>query len=162
MEDLGRKIKKLDKLFKLRMDRNLEKLDITAMQMHTLIYLYHNCDKKITQKDLCIEFGVKHSTMSGILSRMQDKNLIYTKQDENNKKCKDIYVTEYALEIKEQLDLNRDNTERILVENLTANDVKNLHKYLDKLYNNLLNDANLTDQELKSIKMKKWKENGKC
>ena len=73
MEDLGHQIKRIDRLFKLRMDRNLEKSGLTNSQMHVLMYLLHHPDQKVTQKCLCQEFEVKHSTMSGILNRMEDK-----------------------------------------------------------------------------------------
>ena len=36
MEDLGHQIKRIDRLFKLRMDRNLEKSGLTNSQMHVL------------------------------------------------------------------------------------------------------------------------------
>ena len=93
MEDLGHQIKRIDRLFKLRMDRNLEKSGLTNSQMHVLMYLLHHPDQKVTQKCLCQEFEVKHSTMSGILNRMKDKNLIDIKIDEDNKKFKNIYVS---------------------------------------------------------------------
>ena len=101
MEDLGHQIKRIDRLFKLRMDRNLEKSGLTNSQMHVLMYLLHHPDQKVTQKCLCQEFEVKHSTMSGILNRMKDKNLIDIKIDEDNKKFKNIYVTKEAYGIKD-------------------------------------------------------------
>ena len=42
MEDLGHQIKRIDRLFKLRMDRNLEKSGLTNSQMHVLMYLLHH------------------------------------------------------------------------------------------------------------------------
>ena len=67
IEHLGHKIKLLDQLFKLRMNKNLEKFDITDAQMHVLFYISHHAGEKVTQKQLAEHLKVKHSTMAGIL-----------------------------------------------------------------------------------------------
>ena len=69
-EHFGPIIKRIDQLFKIRMNQNLQQLDITATQMHVLLHLHCNSGNKITQKDLANHFEVKHSTMAGILSRL--------------------------------------------------------------------------------------------
>lgn len=52
MEHIGHKIKKIDQLFKMRMDQNLEQLGVTFAQMHVLMYLFRNNNgEKITQKN---------------------------------------------------------------------------------------------------------------
>lgn len=115
MEHLGHKIKRIDHLFKLRMDKNLEQLDVTFAQMHVLTYLFRNGDKKITQKQLADHLGVKHSTMSGILKRLQEKELIEIRVDEENKKYKNIYTTMKAAKLNEQLNTHRDETEALFI-----------------------------------------------
>ncbi len=103
MEFFGYKIKKINHLFKSRLDRNLEQLDITVAQMQTLIYLFKDNGKKVTQKQLAEYFSVKHSTMSGILKRLQEKELIEICIDEENKKYKNIYTTTKAVELNEKI-----------------------------------------------------------
>lgn len=151
MEDLGYQIKRIDRLFKLRMDRNLEKSGLTNSQMHVLMYLLHHPDQKVTQKCLCQEFEVKHSTMSGILNRMKDKNLIDIKIDEDNKKFKNIYVTKEAYGIKEKLDLYKSKTEEILVKGFSDDEKNKLENFLERLYANLLDDSQLNEEDLKCL-----------
>ncbi len=149
MEHLGHKIKMIDHLFKLRMDRNLEQLDLTVTQMHVLIYLFRNSGNKITQKQLAEYLCVKHSTVSGILKRLQEKELIEIRVDEENKKYKNIYTTMKAVQLNEQMRLHRDKTEALFVKGFSSDELAQLVGYLDRLYNNLLLNSELSDKEIK-------------
>ena len=58
MEDLGHQIKRIDRLFKLRMDRNLEKSGLTNSQMHVLMYLFvlpKKTGKTVSWKSIIIQ-----------------------------------------------------------------------------------------------------------
>lgn len=147
MEYFGYKIKKINHLFKSRLDRNLERLDITVAQMQTLIYLSINSGKKVTQKQLAEYFEVKHSTMSGILKRLQEKELIQICIDEENKKYKNIYTTTKAAQLNEELENYRNKTEALLLNGFSKEEIKQLASYLDRLYDNLNNE--LSDKEIK-------------
>ncbi|MCI8955814.1 MAG: MarR family transcriptional regulator [Eubacterium sp.] len=149
MEHLGHKIKMIDHLFKLRMDKNLEQLDVTFAQMHVLIYLFRNSGVKITQKQLAEHLCVKHSTMSGILKRLQEKELIEIKVDEENKKYRNINTTKKAAQLNEQMRAHRDETEALFIQGFSDIELKQLVCYLDRLYNNLLLNSALSDKEIK-------------
>lgn len=155
MEYLGHKIKKIDQLFKLRMNRNLEELDITNTQMHILAYLIHNKQNKITQKLLAEEFDVKHSTMSGILSRLKEKELIEIKVDEENKKYRLIFPTSKAFLLDKRMILHRDETEAIFLRGFTDKEKMILSTYLDRLYDNLVSYSDFTEQDIECLKQKK-------
>lgn len=148
MEHLGHKIKRIDQLFKIRMNHNLEQLDLTIAQMHILIYLIKNNDEKITQKKLADHFGVKHSTMSGILNRLKEKDLIEVRVDEENKKYKNIYPASKAILLDEQMDLHRNETESLLLRGFTKEEAEQLGSYLDRLYNNLLQGSEISDKDI--------------
>lgn len=154
MEHIGHKIKQLDHLFKIRMDKNLEKLGVTATQMHVLTYLLNTQDEKNTQKKLSEHFAVKHSTMSGILNRLKEKELIEIKVDEENKKYRNIYLTEKAKQLDEQMLSHRDETEAVLTKNFTQEEIMQLLGYLDRLYNNLLSDSEISDADMKCFNKK--------
>lgn len=147
LRDLGHKFRQIDQMFKLRMNNNLEELDITIAQMHVLGYLGHHEGEKVTQKILAQEFNVKHPTMSGILQRMQEKGLISISVDENNKKYKNIIKTKKADKIKDEMDKYRDYTEAVLTDGFSDDEINTLSKLLDKVYNNLMNDSNMSDEE---------------
>lgn len=158
MEHFGHKIKKIDHLFKLRMDRKLEELDITFTQMHILMFLLHNNKEKITQKYLAEHFGVKHSTMSGILSRLKEKGLIDIKVDEENKKYRDIYPTSKAYLIDEQMISQRNENEETVLKGFSEEEKMQLSGFLDRLYQNLISDFDLTDTDIECFKQKRTME----
>lgn len=149
MEHLGFKMKKIDQLFKLRMNHNLEQLDITLTQMHVLTFLFRYSDEKITQKVLSEEFGVKHSTMSGILTRLKEKDLIDIRVDEENKKYRNIYLMPKAQRLNEQMNINRQETESLLVKGFSDKEIEQLCNYLDRLYHNLLIGSEISDRAMK-------------
>lgn len=146
MEHLGFKIRKIHQLIKLHMNHNLKQLDITVSQMHVLTYLFRYGDEKITQKILSEEFGVKHSTMSGILARLKEKGFIDIRVDEQNKKYRNIYLTSKARRLKEQMNANREKTESLLIKDFTDKEIEQLCNYLDRLYHNLLTDSEISDK----------------
>lgn len=116
------------------MNQNLQQLDITATQMHVLLHLHCNSGNKITQKDLANHFEVKHSTMAGILSRLSEKNLIEITVDEENKKFKNITLTNKAMEKIELMTSQRDETESILLKGFSSDETTRLRAYLERLY----------------------------
>lgn len=145
MESLGHKFKLIDKMFKFRVEQKFKNLDITFSQAGVLSYMERHPDIKITQKHLCEQFNVKHSTMAGILQRMAEKNLITIVVDEKNKKYKNIYRTKQAELIQEEMERHRNYTEQVVLKGFTKEETETLHLYLDRVFHNLLNDTNLDD-----------------
>lgn len=140
MENLGRKIKLISQQIKYRMDKETEEIGITYSQVQVLRYLEKCENEKVTQKRLANEFNVKHSTMAGILQRMLEKDLIRIEVDQDNKKFKNIYLTKNALEIKEQIEHRIKFTESVLIKDIEKNEVELIHKLLDKIHENLINE----------------------
>ena len=161
MEHIGHKIKRIDQLFKLRMDYNLEEFDITNTQMHILAFIIHNKNNKITQKLLAEHFGVKHSTMSGILSRLKEKELIEILVDEDNKKYRNIYPTPKAFQLDKRMLSQRDETESIIMSGFTAKEIEEFCSYLDRLYDNLVSYSEFTNQDMERLKHRKVMERRK-
>ena len=154
IEHLGHKIKLLDQLFKLRMNKNLEKFDITDAQMHVLFYISHHAGEKVTQKQLAEHLKVKHSTIAGILNRLKEKELIDIRPDEENKKYKNITLTPKACDIQESLSEYRNMTEEVWVEGFTKDEISNLHNYLNRVYDNLLNNSPISENDIECFRKK--------
>lgn len=93
-------IKKLDKVFKQNFDQELERVGLTFSQMRVLRFLEDNPNTKITQKDISKELDIQHSTTIGLLKRMQEKGLVTVVVDEDNRRCRNIFLTSKAEEIK--------------------------------------------------------------
>ena len=120
--------------------------------MHVLLHLHCNSGNKITQKDLANHFEVKHSTMAGILSRLSEKNLIEITVDEENKKFKNITLTNKAMEKIELMTSQRDETESILLKGFSSDETTRLRAYLERLYSNLVSGTDISEQDIGCLK----------
>lgn len=147
MEHFGHKFKRIDTMFKMRMDKNLENLDLTLSQMHVLIYLDMHSGEKVTQKILANEFNVKHSTMAGILQRMKEKGLIEITVDSDNKKYKNIVTTAKADLIREETKKQKEETEAVLLKGFSKEETDILYEFLERVYKNLEDDCESTDKK---------------
>ena len=103
MEHYGILIKKLDKVFKQNFNQELERVGLTFSQMRVLRFIEDNPKMKITQKDISNELDIQHSTTIGLLKRMQEKGLVRVVVDEDNRRCRNIFLTEKAEDISLQI-----------------------------------------------------------
>ena len=119
MEHYGVLIKKLDKVFKQNFDQELERVGLTFSQMRVLRFLEDNPNTKITQKDISKELDIQHSTTIGLLKRMQEKGLVTVVVDEDNRRCRNIFLTSKAEEISCEMERGRTIMENRAVASFT-------------------------------------------
>lgn len=79
--------------FKRIMDGNFQKYELTGVQANILFYLNFQEDAPI-QKDLENYFQVSHSAITGILSRLKEKNMVDFVDNPKDKRCKCIIITD--------------------------------------------------------------------
>ena len=58
------------------MTENLEKMDLTASQGRLMAFLFHRGDSPTYAKDVETTFQLTHPTVSGLLSRLEQKGFI--------------------------------------------------------------------------------------
>lgn len=73
------------------MTAELEKMDLTAAQGHIMGYLAHKSQPPCP-RDIENEFHLSHPTVSGLLSRLEQKDFIELRTDENDRRIRRIYV----------------------------------------------------------------------
>lgn len=69
----------------------LESMDLTASQGHIMAFLAHQTEPPCP-RDIETEFQLSHPTVSGLLSRMEQKGFIQLLPDPNDRRCKRIYI----------------------------------------------------------------------
>lgn len=141
MNCLGKKFKKIDELFKAGFNKQLESVDLTFAQMNVLVYLENSGNARVTQKELASALEIKHSTMAGILKRMQEKGLVDVVIAPENKKYKNIYRTQKAKEIKNEIDKHRKKNAKTVVKGFSKEEIELLDTLLDKVLQNLKEDS---------------------
>ena len=75
------------------MDNALETMELTGAQGHIMAYLAH-AKTPPCPRDLEAEFQLTHPTVSGLLSRLEQKGFIELQTDPEDRRCKRIYVLE--------------------------------------------------------------------
>ena len=87
----GRLVRTLHRCTDQAMNAELEKMDLTAAQGHIMGYLAHTkhppCPRDIEE-----EFHLSHPTVSGLLSRLEQKDFIRLETDPEDRRVKRIYV----------------------------------------------------------------------
>lgn len=135
-KDVGWKIKRLHSAYAQFRERNIQKLDLTSTQAFLLGYLSHHSDAPVYAGDIGRDFGLRHPTVSGLLSRMEQKGFIRYEADEDHRR-KRIVLTERALAVHEQILEQIHATNMLATANLTKDEVATLHRLLDQVYANL-------------------------
>lgn len=130
-------IKKLDKVFKQNFNQELERVGLTFSQMRVLRFLEDNPNTKITQKDISKELDIQHSTTIGLLKRMQEKGLVTVVVDEDNRRCRNIFLTSKAEEISCEMERGRTIMENRVVASFTEEEKEIFYRLLNKAIDNL-------------------------
>ena len=137
MEHYGVLIKKLDKVFKKNFDQELERVGLTFSQMRVLRFIEDNHNTKITQKDSSHDLEIQHSTTIGLLKRMQEKGLVTVVVDEDNRRCRNIFLTSKAEEISCEMERGRTIMENRVVASFTEEEKEIFYRLLNKAIDNL-------------------------
>ena len=96
------------------MSNALAQMDLTASQGRVMGYLNH-CAQPPCARDVEEEFHLSHPTVSGILSRLEKKDFIEFRPDEQDRRVKRIYLRPKGIEYHERIHrVIRENEQRIV------------------------------------------------
>lgn len=96
----------------------LEQMELTAAQGHIMGYLSHQSDPPCP-KDIETAFHLSHPTVSGILSRLEQKGFIQLRTDLGDRRCKRIYIQPKGLECHQKMHRCIQSNEERLVADFT-------------------------------------------
>ena len=80
----------------------LTQMDLTAAQGHVLGYITHRQEPPCA-RDIEEVFQLSHPTVSGILSRLEQKDFIELRPDDQDRRCKRIYTRPKGWELQEHM-----------------------------------------------------------
>lgn len=130
---LGYQFKLIQEKFKKYFNASLESMDLTFSQFVVLDYLEKNREGKVTQKDISQALQLKHSTVIGILKRLEVKEMVQCIVDQENKRYRNVLLTKKAVNSLEEMYRHREEMEKRLVSNLTKEEEKELRILLSKV-----------------------------
>lgn len=138
-EPLGFKFRLIHEAFAKRLNNQLREEDMTFSQMMVVSYLWENREKKITQKDISEALHIKHPTTIGLLKRLEEKEMVKVVVDPDNRKYRNIAITQKGNDFIRRSDDRRKHTDKTLVESFSDEEVVLLRNLLDRVIDNMSN-----------------------
>lgn len=123
-----------DALFAQRMG----KLRVTASQCRVLMYLEGRGGQAVSQRELEQYLGVSHTTVKGLLARLEEKGYVRTAFDSTDGRVKHAYLTEVFQRLREETQSQVQGFENQLVQGFSADELEQLRSMLERIYHNTL------------------------
>lgn len=114
----------------------LEQMGLTAAQGRILGYVAHH-NGPPCPKDIENAFHLSHPTVSGLLSRLEQKAFLQLRTDAEDRRCKRIYLLEKGLTCQEQIGLLIRQHEARIVQGFTPEEQAQFASYLQRAVENL-------------------------
>ena len=114
----------------------LETMELTAAQGHIMAYLAHRKTPPCP-RDIEAEFQLSHPTVSGILSRLEQKGFIALKTDPDDRRCKRIYVLEKGVQCHALMHETIQNNEKRIVDGFSPEEQELFGQLLQRAITNM-------------------------
>ena len=121
------------------MDNAMESMDLTAAQGHIMAYLAHTKEPPCP-RDVETEFHLSHPTVSGLLSRLEQKKFIELLTDPEDRRCKRIYVLDKGRRCHEVMHRTILENEQRMTEGFTPEERELFHSLLQRAIRNMGGD----------------------
>ena len=114
----------------------LTSVDLTGAQGHIMGFITHR-QTPPCPRDIEEAFQLSHPTVSGILSRLEQKGFIELRPDENDRRCKRIYLLPKGRELDETMHRTILETEESLVRDFSEEERQQFAALLSRAIENL-------------------------
>lgn len=109
--------------------------DLTGSQFRILMVLYKAPSGTVRQIDIENKFVMTNPTVTGLVQKLEQKQLIKRVPHPEDKRSKVLVLTEHAMEIKEEMLKLSDELERQMTANLSREECAQLRELLTKILN---------------------------
>lgn len=134
---VGESLKRIVQKIKVNLDFELKDEDLTASQTVVLLLLLDNKERKISQKFIWEQLGLKHSTVIGILKRLETKGFVQCLIDEENHKYRNVVATEKAQVLDRILLEKQAKVDAMILKGFTEEETELLTSFLERIDKNL-------------------------
>ena len=114
----------------------LETMDLTAAQGHIMGYLAHQ-QQPPCPRDIEKEFQLSHPSVSGILSRLEQKGFIELRTDPEDRRCKRIYILPKGKQCHDLMHNTIQSNEKRIVEGFTPQEQELFGRLLQQAITNM-------------------------
>lgn len=113
-------------------------LRVTAPQCRLLMYLESRGGAGVSQRDIEQYLGVSHTTVKGLLQRLEEKGYVRTAFDSKDRRVKHAYLTPDFLQLMAQAKDAMHDFEEQLMRGFSAEETEQLRSMLERIYHNTL------------------------
>lgn len=138
--DIGLLIKLIDNKIVKDVNKNLTRFNLTATQEKVLwiIFRWQDHGKDIFQKDIEKELDLSNPTVTGIVKRLEEKEMITRIPSSQDARYKSLTLTDKGLDIiHECMDFGVNYIEKKLTKNMTEDELNTLKILLNKVLDNM-------------------------
>ena len=114
------------------------KLRVTAPQCRLLMYLDSRGGEAVSQRELEHYLGVSHTTVKGLLQRLEEKGYVRTAFDSVDKRVKHAYLTEAFRRLQAETRQSLQDFEETLTAGFSVEETDQLRSMLERIYQNTL------------------------
>ncbi len=114
----------------------LETMELTAAQGHIMGFLAHQIQPPCP-RDIEKEFQLSHPTVSGILSRLEQKGFIELRTDPSDRRCKRVYVLPKGRACHDLMHQTIQQNEKRIVEGFTPEEQEQFGTLLQRAITNM-------------------------
>lgn len=136
-ESISFKFKLIHEAFANMFNRQLREDDMTFSQLMVISILWERRDQKVTQKDISEALHIKHPTTIGLLKRLEEKEMVKIVVDPDNRKYRNIAITEKGEEFIEKNKERRNQMNAMLTHGMNEQEIDMLRDLLDKIIENM-------------------------
>lgn len=126
-------IKKSSLVFDKLSNQLLTPYDLTSSQFKILMMLYHAPGDTVRQADIEERFSMTNPTVTGLVQKLEAKNLVKRIPNPEDKRSKVLVLTERAMEMKEELLALANSLEGQMTAKLTGLECDRLAALLEKM-----------------------------
>lgn len=110
---------------------------MTAPQCRVLMYLESRGGAGVSQRELEQYLGVSHTTVKGLLQRLEEKGYVRTAFDSRDGRVKHAYLTEEFLHMKQHTRDALHDFESRLMAGFSPEEMETLRSMLERIYYNI-------------------------
>ena len=122
-QPIGFMIKQINNVYEKDLNERLKTIGITASQCAVLDYLFHTSREEVSQRDVERHLNLKNPTVTGLLKRLDEKGYILCVPNANDKRKKNIYLTEKAYDIQRRMENDRRKLDKELTRGMTKREI---------------------------------------
>ena len=136
---VGKLIKELNTSLENNFNKYFKKYKLTSSQMDILMFSFSNEDKIVNQRNIENYLGLTNPTIAGTLFRLEKKGFIKRKRGLEDKRYKEIYLTEKSRKLKYVIFEYIKNNDNKMFADISKEEKENLKNIIVKLIKNLQN-----------------------